>query len=81
MSFEENEIQVKPYLCDPESIISYHETLLDKENTVWVGSLTATKALITKEFKKMVSYKYHAFLRLFRELFTKQLPPHHSFNH
>jgi hypothetical protein len=30
MSFEGNEIQVKQYLCDPESIISYNETLLDK---------------------------------------------------
>jgi hypothetical protein len=42
MSFEGNEIQVKQHLCDPESIISYNETLLDDEEVVWIGSLTAT---------------------------------------
>jgi hypothetical protein len=34
MSFEGNEIQVKQHLCDPESIVSYDETLLDDEETV-----------------------------------------------
>jgi hypothetical protein len=38
---------VKQHLCDPESIVSYDETLLDDEETVWIGSLTATKALET----------------------------------
>jgi hypothetical protein len=40
MSFKGNEIQVKQHLCDPESIISYDETLLDEEEMVWIGSLT-----------------------------------------
>jgi hypothetical protein len=31
MRFEGNEIQVKPHYCDPESIISYNEILLDEE--------------------------------------------------
>jgi hypothetical protein len=34
MSFEGNEIQVKQHICDPESIVSYDETLLDEEETV-----------------------------------------------
>jgi hypothetical protein len=32
--FEGNEIQVKQCICDPESIISYDETLLKNEETV-----------------------------------------------
>jgi hypothetical protein len=32
--FEGNEIQVKQHFCDPESIISYDETLLDEEEMV-----------------------------------------------
>jgi hypothetical protein len=34
MSFEGNEIQVKQHLCNPESIISFDETLLNDEETV-----------------------------------------------
>jgi hypothetical protein len=34
MSFEGNEIQVKQHICDPESIISYDETVLDDEGAV-----------------------------------------------
>jgi hypothetical protein len=34
MSFEGNEILVKQHLCDPESIISYDETLLDDKEIV-----------------------------------------------
>jgi hypothetical protein len=41
MSFEGNGIQVKQYIYNPKSIISYDVTLLDEEDTVWVGSLTA----------------------------------------
>jgi NADPH-dependent glutamate synthase beta subunit-like oxidoreductase len=51
MSFEGNEIQVKQHLCDPESIISYNETVLDEEEAVWIGSLTATKAPDSDELK------------------------------
>jgi hypothetical protein len=34
MSFEGNEIQVKQHICDPESIVSYDETVLDDEEAV-----------------------------------------------
>jgi hypothetical protein len=34
MSFKGNNIQVKPHICDPESIISHNETLLDDEEVV-----------------------------------------------
>jgi hypothetical protein len=76
MSFEGNEIQVKQPLFDPESIISYDETVLDDEETVWVGSLTATKGPDTKELKKVVPDEYHKFLELFEELMAQELPPH-----
>jgi hypothetical protein len=34
ISFKGNEIQVKQHIWDPESIVSYDETLLDEEETV-----------------------------------------------
>jgi hypothetical protein len=34
MSFEANEIQVKQHIYDPESIISYDETVLDDKEVV-----------------------------------------------
>jgi hypothetical protein len=67
MSFEGNEIQVKQHICDPESIISYDETLLDEEETVWIESLTATKAPNTYKLKNMVPEEYHEFMNLFGE--------------
>jgi hypothetical protein len=34
LSFKGNGIQVKQHICDPESIISCDETVLDDEETV-----------------------------------------------
>jgi hypothetical protein len=65
MSFEGNEIQVKQHIYDPESIISYDETLLEDENMVGIGLLTATQALNMNELKNMVPNKYHEFMDLF----------------
>jgi hypothetical protein len=81
MSFEGNEIQVKQHLCDPESIISYDETLLDEEETVWVGSLTATKAPNTEQLKEVVPDEHHEFMELFREPLAQALPPRRIFDH
>jgi hypothetical protein len=81
MSFEGNEIHVKQHLCDPESIISYDETLLDGEEMVWVGSLTATKAPDTKQLKEVVQEEYHEFMDLFGEPLTQELPPHRTFDY
>jgi hypothetical protein len=67
MSFEENEIQVKQQICDPESIISYDETVLDEEEVVWIASLTATKAPDFDELTEMVLEEYHKFIALFGE--------------
>jgi hypothetical protein len=53
-SFEGNGIQVKQHHCDPKSIISYNDSLLDEEEAVWVRSLTATKAPETEELKELV---------------------------
>jgi hypothetical protein len=72
---------VKQHLCDPESIISYDKTLLDDEETVWIGLLTATQAPSTEEIKKLVSDEYHEFMDLFGELLVQELPPHRTFDH
>jgi hypothetical protein len=80
MSFEGNGIQVKQHIYDLESIISYDEPVLDEE-TVWVGSLTATKALRSRELKELVPSEYHSYKNLFGELLAQQLPPHQSFDH
>jgi hypothetical protein len=76
MSFKGNEIQVKQHFCDPESIISYDETILDEKETVWVGSLTATKAPETEQLKEVVPEEYHQFMELFGEPLAQELPPH-----
>jgi hypothetical protein len=76
MSFEGNEIQVKQHLCDPESIISYDETVLDDEETVWIGSLTATQAPNMEQIKEIVLEEYHDYLKLFGEPLAQELPPH-----
>jgi hypothetical protein len=34
ISFRGNEIQVQQHICDPESIVSYDEILLDEEKVV-----------------------------------------------
>jgi hypothetical protein len=81
MSFKRNEIQVKQHHCDPESIISYDETLLDEEERVWVGSLTATRVPETEELKNLVPEKYHEFMNLFGEPLTQELSPHRTFDH
>jgi hypothetical protein len=81
ISFEGNEIQVKQHLCHPESIISYDETVLDDEDMVWIGSLTATQAPDTNELKKLVPEEYHEFMELFREPLTQELPPHQTFDY
>jgi hypothetical protein len=81
MSFEGNEIQVQQHLCNPESIVSYDETLLDDMEMVWVGSLTATKALNSEELKKMVPDEYHEFMDLFGEPLVQELPLHQSFDY
>jgi hypothetical protein len=67
MSFEGNEIQVQQHHCDPESIISFDETLLDEEEPVWVGSLTATQAPSTEQIKEIVPEEYHDYMDLFGE--------------
>jgi hypothetical protein len=76
MSFGGNEIQVKQHLCDPESIISYDETLLDEEEIVWIGSLTTTKAPNTNQLMELVPEEYYKFMDLFGEPLTQELPPH-----
>jgi hypothetical protein len=81
MSFEGNEIQVKQHFCDPEAIISYDETILAEEETLWVGSLTATKAPDTKELKTMVPKEYHRFMELFGKPLAQELLPHRTFDH
>jgi hypothetical protein len=53
MPFEGNGIQVQQHICNPESIISYNESVLD-EDTVWIGSIIATKAPNSKEIKELV---------------------------
>jgi hypothetical protein len=81
MSFEGNEIQVKQHHCDPESIVSYDETLLDNEETVWIGSLTPTKAPDTEQIKEIVPGEYHEYIDLFGEPMEQELPPHRTFDH
>jgi hypothetical protein len=81
MSFEGNTIQVKEHYCNPESIISYDKTLLDEEETVWVGSLTATQAPKLDQIKEIVPDEYNGFLALFGEPLAQELPPQRSFNH
>jgi hypothetical protein len=81
MSFEGNEIQVKQHFCNPESIMSYDETLLDEEETVWVGSLAVTKAPNTENLKEMVPNEYHEFMELFREPLVQELSPHRTFDY
>jgi hypothetical protein len=81
MSFEGNEIQVKTYICDPKSIVSYDETLLVEEETVWIESLTAIKASNENELKSMVPEEYYKFMNLFREPLAQELPPHRTFDH
>jgi hypothetical protein len=76
MSFKRNEIQVKQHICDSESIISYDETLLNDEEMVWIGSLTATKAPNINELKDMVPKEYPEFMNLFGEHLAQELPPH-----
>jgi hypothetical protein len=67
MSFEGNEIQVKQYLCYPESIISYDETVLDEEEAVWIEYLTTTKAPDADELENVVPKECHKFMKLFGE--------------
>jgi hypothetical protein len=81
MSFEGNEIQVQQHIYDPESIISYNETLLDDEETVWVGSLTTTKAPNKDELQTIVPEAYHKFIELFGKPLVQELPPHQTFDH
>jgi hypothetical protein len=76
MSFEGNEIQVKQHICDPESIISYDETLLDEEEMVWIESLTTTQASNTEQIKEIVLNEYHDFMDLFGEPLAQELPSH-----
>jgi hypothetical protein len=61
MSFKGNKIQVKHYMCNPESIISYNETLLDEQDMVWVGLLTTTKDSDIEEIEELISNEYHPF--------------------
>jgi hypothetical protein len=72
---------VKQDICDPESIISYNETLLNEEERVWIGSLTTTKAPTKEEITKLVPEKYPTFINLFGEPLAQELPPHRTFNH
>jgi hypothetical protein len=81
MSFEGNEIQVKQHICDPESIVSYDETLLDDEEAVWIGSLTATQAPNTEQITEIVLKEYHDYMELFGEALAQELPPHPTFDH
>jgi N-dimethylarginine dimethylaminohydrolase len=76
MSFEGNMIQVKQHHCDPESIISYDDTLLDEEEAVWIGSLNATQAPNIEQIKEIVPHEYHDYMELFGEPLAKELPPH-----
>jgi uncharacterized HAD superfamily protein len=72
---------VKQHIYDPESIISYDETVLDDKEVVWIGSLTATKAPNTHDLKNMVLEEYHKFMDLFEEFLVQELPPHRTFDH
>jgi hypothetical protein len=76
MSFDGNEIQVKQHICNPESIISYNETILDHEEVVWIGSLTTTKASDNNELKELVPSEYHKFMNLFGEPLAQKLSSH-----
>jgi hypothetical protein len=81
ISFEGNKIQGKQHLCDSESIILYNETILDKEEVVWIGSLTVTKAPNSEKLEKVVREAYYKFINLFGEPPTQELPPHQTFDH
>jgi hypothetical protein len=76
MSFEGNEIQVKQQICDPESIISYNEIILDDKEAVWIGSLTAIPASNPDELKELVPPEYHKFMNLFEEPLAQELLSH-----
>jgi hypothetical protein len=81
MSFKGNEIQVKQYLCNPELIISYNETMLDEVEVVWIGLLTTTKAPNINELKEVVPEEYHKFMKLFGEPLAQKLPSQRTFDH
>jgi hypothetical protein len=81
IGFEGNEIQVKQDICDPESIVSYDETILDDEEVLLIGPLTATQALNSDELKELVPSEYHRFMNLFGEPLAQELPSHQSFDH
>jgi hypothetical protein len=59
MSFEGNEIQLKKYICDPQLIVSYNETILDEEGEGWIELLTMTKAPEISILQEMVPVEYH----------------------
>jgi hypothetical protein len=81
ISVEGNEIQIKQLIYNPDSIISYDETRLDDEETVWIGLLIATKAPKTNKLKNMVLEEYYEFMNLFVEPLAQEHSPHQTFYH
>jgi hypothetical protein len=75
-SFEGHEIQLKEHNYDPESIVSYDETVLDDEGVVWIGSLTGKQAPEKQELERLVPEEYHSFMNLFGEPLVQESPPH-----
>jgi hypothetical protein len=81
MCFDGNEIQVKQDICNPESIISYDENVLDDKGVVWRGLLMATQAPDEQQLIRLVSEEYHSFMNLFGEPLEQELCVHQTFNH
>jgi hypothetical protein len=81
MSFEGNEIHVKQHICNPESIISYDEMVLDDEGVVWIGLLTTTNTPEKKELETIVPEEYDLFMNLFGEPVVQELPSYRLFDH
>jgi hypothetical protein len=81
MSFKGNEIQVKQHICNPESIVSYDETVLDDKEMVWIRSLITTKAPEIDQLMNLVPEEYHKFIDLFGEHLAQELPPRRTFDH
>jgi hypothetical protein len=72
---------VKQHICDHESLISYDETLLYEEETVWIESSTAIKALNNNQLMELVPEEYYEFMDLFGEPLVQELPHHQTFDH
>jgi hypothetical protein len=81
MSFKGNEIQMKSHICDPESIISYDEIVLDDDEVLWIGSLTTIKAPDSDKLKELVFEEYLKFKNLFGEPQAQKPSTYQTFDH